>query len=940
MVRALRNKVLTKQKQKEQEEQERQRKEAERVKRMEDEVRLLAMEKKRKENEMIEKKRREDEMMEKKRKEDEMIEKKRKEDEMVEKKRREDEAIEKKRKEDEMIEKKRKEDEAMEKKRKEDEMVEKKRKEEEALAAGALAKHEKIQEAVAKSRSPLTSQRLLSSSDEGREEYFAELVREAQAARPRPAAGYSDVGLAAAAGLIAEVRDVGLEEGRAGRGTGEVGRGSGDEDWDPTLVNAFYGWGLIYGGPGGAQDGDGEEVGVTAAEMGMTVSGRYQDDEGALRGDSLSKVSLNVEDLKDTAGLSAYRAVTVLELNVNRLKRLDHMSHLTTLTALSAKDNVITDISGISLLVSLRTLCLDNNALTNVNALSGLSNLSILTLNTNKLSSLPPLTKLSRLQRLDVYHNQISHVTLEDLLGAAPSLTHLDLGRNRLEHVDGVALSTCQLLSHLVLSQNKLKAAPYPLYLPFLRTLWLSGNRISGLGEWSRRYKHRVVDRALLEGLPTDCSSPLFLPMLEKLYLQDNVLVTIPSRTFLCAPVLTDIDLSFNRLAAPSDILGLLHCPKLKRLQLQDNVVGADVRVATWLCRSCPLLIEISGKVVTPSTSRDVRTAVITLTQGQNLVAQLTDMRRRYSRQRIGDEELREMANLPINDTEEEVNLDRETYPPAADNMRLSPRALQLLHVLSTMGTEQNVARSRRRDDFSSVPIDAEGALPAEPLLAVLRRHRRYLMSWAISDEQHRRHEFHSFVAHFGSQRRVDENNKSRGAPPPNSNDTKNCDSVSVSKPSFVTSGLINPLHVSPDVRKAVTNIQSRYRGIRVRRQLHSALQSAKYIDEELDDMLNGGEDDDLMEFLGAGSGGTVEDLPVFKSMRMRESIPVRTGGNVAWNSSGNDSDGNRMNNAMVYGDHKRRKSPSVGAPLGRGTIPITIRAGHPWSQGHVSVLE
>ena len=48
MVRALRNKVLTKQKQKEQEEQERQRKEAERVKRMEDEVRLLAMEKKRK----------------------------------------------------------------------------------------------------------------------------------------------------------------------------------------------------------------------------------------------------------------------------------------------------------------------------------------------------------------------------------------------------------------------------------------------------------------------------------------------------------------------------------------------------------------------------------------------------------------------------------------------------------------------------------------------------------------------------------------------------------------------------------------------------------------------------------------------------------------------------------------------------------------------------
>lgn len=88
-----------------------------------------------------------------------------------------------------------------------------------------------------------------------------------------------------------------------------------------------------------------------------------------------------------------------------------------------------------------------------------------------------------RLQKLELYHNRIATVHPRALEGLA-SLTHLDLGRNQLRTLDGHGLECCPALATLILSQNFLREPPFPLCLPLLSELWLSGNRISSMGAW------------------------------------------------------------------------------------------------------------------------------------------------------------------------------------------------------------------------------------------------------------------------------------------------------------------------------------------------------------------------------------------------------------------------------------------------------------------------
>lgn len=174
------------------------------------------------------------------------------------------------------------------------------------------------------------------------------------------------------------------------------------------------------------------------------------------------------------------------------------------------RDNRLSSLQGLSGLPDLRELRLDINHLTSLHELKNLPSLVELSANTNHIRVLPEgfaaglmppkfftqnWTKLhstsgratvacGRLQKLELYHNRLSSVHPKALEGLV-SLTHLDLGRNQLKTLNGQALEACPALSTLVLSQNLLREPPYPLRLPLLNELWLSGNQINSMGAWA-----------------------------------------------------------------------------------------------------------------------------------------------------------------------------------------------------------------------------------------------------------------------------------------------------------------------------------------------------------------------------------------------------------------------------------------------------------------------
>ena len=315
-------------------------------------------------------------------------------------------------------------------------------------------------------------------------------------------------------------------------------------------------------------------------------------------------ISLCVESVADCSFLRAFSStLRSLQLNVNKLRNLRGLEDMTALEELSATDNAISDTAALSSLTSLRVLRLGDNHLTAdavATAFAGLPRLHTLSLNTNKLTTLPVLTGCDGLQRLEVYHNTIASVSV-DSLRALKSLTHLDMGRNKLEYINGEALSQCPLLQTLVLSQNALKRPPSPLYLPNLRTLWLSGNRLDSLVDWEP------------QSGPNDLFAwPVFLPLLEKLHLQDNALSDLPAAALCNLPLLSHLDVSFNAITSVNGLRGLQHLPALSVLNLNDNPVYSSAASETragevnelhaLLVHECLSLRVLSGTALTRPT--------------------------------------------------------------------------------------------------------------------------------------------------------------------------------------------------------------------------------------------------------------------------------------------------------------------------------------------------
>lgn len=111
----------------------------------------------------------------------------------------------------------------------------------------------------------------------------------------------------------------------------------------------------------------------------------------------------------------------------------------------------------------------------------------------------------------------------------------------------------------------------------------------------------------------------VFLPMLEKLHLQDNSLQTLDIGAFCTLPRLSSVDLSFNSLESIYSLAGLGVGPQpfsLRELQLQDNPISRSVdptgvhstaemkhnlaQLHAWLARACPGLSVLSHQKFPP----------------------------------------------------------------------------------------------------------------------------------------------------------------------------------------------------------------------------------------------------------------------------------------------------------------------------------------------------
>lgn len=298
--------------------------------------------------------------------------------------------------------------------------------------------------------------------------------------------------------------------------------------------------------------------------------------------DNSECMDMSVEELVDASAVSEISGVRVLEMNVNKIATADDFTNCKAqLLALNLKDNALRQINGLSSLTSLRILHLDVNQLTDISPLHSLRNLVHVSMSTNRVEVVP-LMRSTKLIRFEAYHNRIATVSC-DVLRSMSSLMHLDLGRNKLTEISGVALSQCALLSHLILSQNQLSVLPSPLYLPHLRNFWVSGNKLTDMTSWS----------------PSKGNNPVFLPMLEKLYLQDNLIHRIDPHVFVSCPFLAEVDLSFNNLTSAAALLGLQDCRNLQVLQLQENSVNSQSWLMSWITEHIPSVREISSIAAT-----------------------------------------------------------------------------------------------------------------------------------------------------------------------------------------------------------------------------------------------------------------------------------------------------------------------------------------------------
>eukprot|EP01031_Cornospumella_fuschlensis_P029453 gene29453-35551_t len=337
-----------------------------------------------------------------------------------------------------------------------------------------------------------------------------------------------------------------------------------------------------------------DEMTQGASEEGREIDGHAKNSQqssvdlgrgGSEEDGSAQEVDYSVEELHDIDFILQRFGTDIrkLTLNVNQLSSLSGITSLPSLTSLSVVDNQLTSLNELARLPLLAQINADNNRITDLSSLSNHAAVQILSVNCNNLQHFP-LLNCPRLLKLELYKNRIADVpaaqrnarkasgsNFVSLLSSSvpsttwhlPRLLYLNLGRNQLKQIDGHSLSSCVYLQTLILSQNLLTSVPSPLRLPCLSALWLNGNQIENLTLWEQSNSASSGDEKY----------PLFLPSLQKLYLQDNRMSSLSFSVFAYMPLVNELDISFNQFSSLEHFYDYAdaHFPYLSSCKVNDN---------------------------------------------------------------------------------------------------------------------------------------------------------------------------------------------------------------------------------------------------------------------------------------------------------------------------------------------------------------------------------
>ena len=593
--------------------------------------------------------------------------------------------------------------------------------------------------------------------------------------------------------------------------------------------------------------------------------------------DASKRLEMSVESLTNIQFLKKHPHVESLDLNVNSIKKLDGLAEFSPqLMEISLKDNKLHCALGLQGLRNLQVLHLDSNQLERLTSLADLRELSELSVQMNSLSSFPPLTSPA-LSKLELYGNRITCLE-EKHLQSLCSLTHLNIGRNQLSHVNGLALSQCPLLTQLILSQNKLRELPSPLYLPNLRSLWLGHNNLSSLKSWNES--------------SSQSSWPVFLPLLEKLFLNDNSIESFGTYTVATSPFLSEIDLSFNNIKNFSDLSGIVFCERLNVLQLQDNPVNNERGMMNILNYYLPQAKEISGNSLQPQVGgRPKFTSIRPFLFGAGdeiasfLKAADTDILCQ-SDDVINDmryeEMMFEVARAALYRCGRLISLQRMPEGWGNDTER------RLLMTLSRMSSEHRFIRSKERVQVETMNSNGLFEIASDSSVTELcLSHVNQLLNWSPETCEK--------VLLFRDQIAISKKNGQRRT--------------------SRRRGSTKEALWRQEARKghAALRIQACIRGFLLRRNIESALRGAKYEDDELDAMMHD-QDSFMREYGSILSSSDVPELsenwlqtrclPV-DSARGSKSLRNHHDENVEDHIPENNSSSNC---SVVYGDHKRRR--------------------------------
>ena len=296
--------------------------------------------------------------------------------------------------------------------------------------------------------------------------------------------------------------------------------------------------------------------------------------------------------------------IPVLDLSNRRLTELPiDIDHCTYLTKLYLSRNMLTDVSALSSLHELQVLTMSNNSLTAfpVGLSSSGSKLKDLLIGDNCISHIPKSIELKfpHLCKLDLMGNKF--IEIPAALLTISSLTSLNMSWNQIVEVPKgisalvqlsslilhhnlikrIASGICQLsqLSTLDLQENALVTIPESIAeLVSLTSLNISHNLLK---EWPKAFaldaqfitltrldlSHNQITGALPQDrFPEEAT---LFPALEELYLNNNLITSIPDTCWKSIATLAILDLRNNQLSALSPEIETFY--SLSTLELGSN---------------------------------------------------------------------------------------------------------------------------------------------------------------------------------------------------------------------------------------------------------------------------------------------------------------------------------------------------------------------------------